>query len=114
MPTSEALGEIARVAVEEPDHATGPHQPGLVAVEIHPIDALELGTGAVTLRWGRGPIAVVKRAAAILGVPYQTCLEQVVFRQTLADIDHGETGLGPKLRAAGSGRRAGAAVIALM
>ena len=47
----------------------------------------ELGTGSVSLRWGKGQIAVVKRAAAILGVPYQTYLKQVVFRQALADIE---------------------------
>ena len=46
----------------------------------------EVAAGAVTLRWGKEQIAVVKRAAAILGVPYQTYLKQVVFRQALADI----------------------------
>jgi len=30
---------------------------------------------------------VVKRAAALMGVPYQTYLKQVVFRQALADIE---------------------------
>ena len=30
----------------------------------------ELASGAVTLRWGRQQIAVVKRAAALMGVPY--------------------------------------------
>jgi hypothetical protein len=50
----------------------------------------ELGAGVVTLRWGRGQIAVIKRAAAILGVPYQTYLKQVVFRQAVADIEHAE------------------------
>ena len=47
----------------------------------------ELASGAVTLRWGRQQIAVVKRAAALMGVPYQTYLKQVVFRQALADIE---------------------------
>jgi predicted DNA binding CopG/RHH family protein len=32
----------------------------------------------------------VKRAAAIIGVPYQTYLKQVVFKQALADIEHAE------------------------
>ena len=65
----------------------------------------ELAAGAVTLRWGRGQIAVVKRAAAILGVPYQTYLKQVVFRQALADIEQAETVLGTKPRIGESGRR---------
>jgi len=47
----------------------------------------EIAAGVVTLRWGKEQIAVVKRAAAILGVPYQTYLKQVVFKQALADIE---------------------------
>ncbi len=65
----------------------------------------ELATGSVTLRWGKGHIAVVKRAAAILGVPYQTYLKQVVFRQALADIEHAEAVLGPEPQPRGSRRR---------
>ena len=51
----------------------------------------ETAAGTVTLRWGRKQIAVVKRAAALMGVPYQTYLKQVVFRQAVADIEHAET-----------------------
>ncbi len=65
----------------------------------------ELATRSVTLRWGRGQIAVVKRAAAILGVPYQTYLKQVVFRQAVADIEHAEGVLAPEPQAKGSARR---------
>ena len=64
----------------------------------------ELATGSVTLRWGKGQIAVVKRAAAILGVPYQTYLKQVVFRQALADIEHAESVLAPEPQSRRSGR----------
>lgn len=56
----------------------------------------EVAAGSITLRWGKGQIAVVKRAAAILGVPYQTYLKQVVFRQAIEDIEHAEAVLGPK------------------
>ena len=65
----------------------------------------ELATGSVTLRWGKGQIAVVKRAAAILGVPYQTYLKQVVFRQALADIEQAEAVLAPEPLSRGSRRR---------
>ena len=65
----------------------------------------ERATGSITLRWGRGQIAVVKRAAAILGVPYQTYLKQVVFRQALADIEHAEAVLAPEPQPRGSRRR---------
>jgi predicted DNA binding CopG/RHH family protein len=47
----------------------------------------EIAAGTVTLRWGKEQIAVVKRAAGMLGVPYQTYLKQVVFRQALTDIE---------------------------
>lgn len=47
----------------------------------------EIASGSVTLRWGRNQIAVVKRAAALMGMPYQTYLKQVVFKQALADIE---------------------------
>ena len=51
----------------------------------------ELAAGTVTLRWGREQIAVVKRAAALMGVPYQTYLKHVVFKQALADIERAQT-----------------------
>ncbi|MCY4454819.1 MAG: hypothetical protein OXC56_00730 [Chloroflexi bacterium] len=66
----------------------------------------EVLTGSVTLRWGKAQIAVVKRAAAILGVPYQTYLKQVVFRQAIEDIEHAEAVLGPERRSEGRGRGA--------
>lgn len=50
----------------------------------------DIAAGTVTLRWGKEQIAVVKRAAAIMGIPYQTYLKQVVFKQALADIEHAE------------------------
>jgi predicted DNA binding CopG/RHH family protein len=54
----------------------------------------EIGSGTVTLRWGKQQIAVIKRAAGIIGVPYQTYLKQVVFQQALADIERAERVLG--------------------
>ena len=51
----------------------------------------EIAAGSVTLRWGRDQIAVVKRAAALMGVPYQTYLKHVVFKQALADIERAES-----------------------
>jgi predicted DNA binding CopG/RHH family protein len=66
----------------------------------------EIAAGVVTLRWGKEQIAVVKRAAAILGVPYQTYLKQVVFRQALADIERAGAVLGhpPEADQAGGSR----------
>ena len=50
----------------------------------------DIAAGTVTLRWGREQIAVIKRAAGILGVPYQTYMKHVVFKQALADIEQAE------------------------
>ncbi|TAK24116.1 MAG: hypothetical protein EPO26_06805 [Chloroflexota bacterium] len=54
----------------------------------------DMAAGVVTLRWRRKQIAVVKRAAALMGVPYQTYLKQVVFRQAVADIERIDAALG--------------------
>lgn len=54
----------------------------------------EISAATVTLRWGKEQIAVVKRAASIMGVPYQTYLKQVVFKQALVDIERAEALLG--------------------
>jgi predicted DNA binding CopG/RHH family protein len=51
----------------------------------------EIAAGTVTLRWGRDQIAIVKRAAAIMGIPYQTYLKQVVFKQAIADIERADS-----------------------
>ncbi len=62
----------------------------------------EVAAGTVILHWGEEQIAVVKRAADILGVPYQAYLKQVVFRQALADIEHASAARTRKRSAAGS------------
>ena len=50
----------------------------------------EVAAGTVTLRWGKEQIALVKRAAGLIGVPYQTYLKLVVYKQALADIERVE------------------------
>ncbi len=50
----------------------------------------DIAAGTVTLRWGKEQIAVVKRAAALMGIPYQTYLKQVVFKQALSDIEQAD------------------------
>jgi predicted DNA binding CopG/RHH family protein len=67
----------------------------------------DIAAGTVTLRWGKEQIDVVKRAAGILGVPYQTYLKQVVFRQALADIEQAKAALGsePRRKPSASVRR---------
>ena len=58
----------------------------------------DIVASTVTLRWGREQVDVVKRAAGIMGVPYQTYLKQVVFRQAVEDIERAQV-LGKQPRA---------------
>jgi predicted DNA binding CopG/RHH family protein len=53
----------------------------------------EIASRTVTLRWGKRQIDTVKRAAALMGVPYQTYLKLVVYRQAVADIAQEQTTL---------------------
>lgn len=54
----------------------------------------DLGEARVNLRWGRAQVAVVKRAAELAGVPYQTYMKQVVFRRAVEDLkDAAEVGV---------------------
>jgi len=50
----------------------------------------------VNFRWGRDQVAVVKKAAALIGVPYQTYLKQVVYKQDLSDIESAKSALGTR------------------
>ncbi len=47
---------------------------------------LEIEETRVNFRWGKLQVDTVKRAAALAGVPYQTYMKQVVFRQAVADL----------------------------
>jgi predicted DNA binding CopG/RHH family protein len=55
----------------------------------------EIEETRVNFRWGKGQVAAVKRAAALLGVPYQTYIKQVVITQAVRDIRDAEPILNP-------------------
>ena len=40
----------------------------------------------VSIRWPRWSLEVIREAARLHGVPYQTYLKQVAFRQALTDV----------------------------
>ena len=40
----------------------------------------------VSIRWPRGSLQVIREAAQLHGVPYQTYVKQVAFRQALTDM----------------------------
>ena len=46
----------------------------------------ELAEARVNFRWGLPQVEVIKRAADLAGVPYQTYIKQVVFRQAVEDL----------------------------
>ncbi len=51
----------------------------------------------VTLRWRRAALQTVQEAADLVGVPYQTYVKQVAFRQALTDLkDAGAAGVLPR------------------
>lgn len=82
-------------------------QEDLGAIELEPevaarLDAAiaqadaELEAARVNFRWGVAQVDVVKRAADLAGVPYQTYIKQVVFRQAMDDLkDAAAVGLHP-------------------
>ncbi len=47
---------------------------------------LEVEETRVNFRWGKLQVDTVKRAAALAGIPYQTYIKQIVFRQAVADL----------------------------
>lgn len=46
----------------------------------------ELEETSVNFRWGKEQLNLVKRTANIIGIPYQTYIKQVVYRQCLQDL----------------------------
>lgn len=46
----------------------------------------ELEEARINFRWGREQLNLVKRTAHLMGVPYQTYIKQVVYRQCLQDL----------------------------
>jgi predicted DNA binding CopG/RHH family protein len=55
------------------------------AVEQAERDLLETEV-RINFRWGASQLALVKRAAELSGVPYQSYLKQVLYRQATSDL----------------------------
>lgn len=99
-PTEEEIQEAVKNGkIVQEDPATS----ALVTLMERQADDEILGR-AITLRWGKQQIDVVRRAAAIAGVPYQTYLKQVVFNHALEDIARAEATLGKAEAAALQGK----------
>lgn len=48
----------------------------------------ELDATRVNFRWQKTPLNLIKSVAAAMGIPYQTYMKQVLFRQALKDLEH--------------------------
>jgi predicted DNA binding CopG/RHH family protein len=46
----------------------------------------ELEATRVNFRWQREPLSLIKEVAAAMGIPYQTYIKQVLYRQALEDL----------------------------
>jgi predicted DNA binding CopG/RHH family protein len=46
----------------------------------------EITEAHVTLRWGRRQLDIVRRAARLSGVPYQTYLKQATMQRAIEDL----------------------------
>jgi predicted DNA binding CopG/RHH family protein len=48
--------------------------------------AREISEQRVNLRWSREQVDLIRKAAAVFGITYQTYLKQAAVRQALADL----------------------------
>ncbi|TXI89706.1 MAG: hypothetical protein E6Q34_10160 [Burkholderiaceae bacterium] len=51
----------------------------------------ELDATRVNFRWQKTPLNLIKSVAAAMGIPYQTYMKQVLYRQALNDLEHIQT-----------------------
>ncbi|MEZ0367827.1 MAG: hypothetical protein ACAI44_01935 [Candidatus Sericytochromatia bacterium] len=58
----------------------------LVTRKIQEAEA-DLQETRMQIRWGSAQVRLIKKAAQLMGVPYQTYAKQVLFRQALEDIE---------------------------
>lgn len=50
----------------------------------------QLEEARVNFRWGAAQVAVIKRAAALAGVPYQTYIKHVAWQRAVEDLNAAE------------------------
>jgi predicted DNA binding CopG/RHH family protein len=77
---------LEHVGVVELDEAESERIAAMIEQAEHDI-AMDLSDVRVAFRWNREPLSVVKRAAALIGVPYQTYLKQTVFEKAVRDLE---------------------------
>jgi predicted DNA binding CopG/RHH family protein len=71
---------------------TGPEEAELSRLEAA-ADARFVEEERVNMRWSRHALDVVREAARLYGVPYQTYVKQVAYRQALTDLKDAQAAL---------------------
>ncbi len=79
------MGSKRRDYEELPDEELPPEVDAMARALIEQAER-EIEETRVNFRWGKLQVDTVKRAAALAGVPYQTYIKQIVFRQAVADL----------------------------
>jgi predicted DNA binding CopG/RHH family protein len=46
----------------------------------------EIEAARVNFRWGRQQVDLVKKVAHLMGIPYQTYIKQVLYKQAISDL----------------------------
>jgi predicted DNA binding CopG/RHH family protein len=73
--------------------------PGTLALlEAHEREEEGAGEMRVNIRWHRDQVNLIKRAAALMDVPYQVYIKQLVMRQAISDIQAAEVALAASRR----------------
>jgi predicted DNA binding CopG/RHH family protein len=74
---------------------TGSEEAELASLE-QSADARFTDEERVNMRWSRHALDVVREAARLHGVPYQTYVKQVSYRQALTDLKDAQAALGSR------------------
>lgn len=53
----------------------------------------ELKEARLQIRWRRAQVDLVKEAAKLMGIPFETYAKQVLYRQAIEDIERGKAAL---------------------
>jgi len=67
-----------------------PEEVHLMAVEKIKEADEEIEQMRMQIRWGIKQIKIIKQAAALMGIPYQTYVKQALFHQAIEDIKNSE------------------------
>jgi predicted DNA binding CopG/RHH family protein len=68
------------------DAEVSPEEEAEIEKQMAQLEADPEPTVSTALRWGRAQLDVVRHAARLAGVPYQTYLKEAAFRSAIRDL----------------------------